>query len=43
MFDIGFLELLIIGVVALIVLTLVSFGAVAVAQSLFPHWAHPHG
>jgi NADH:ubiquinone oxidoreductase subunit 5 (subunit L)/multisubunit Na+/H+ antiporter MnhA subunit len=25
---------------ALIVLTLASFGAVAVAQSLFPHWAH---
>jgi hypothetical protein len=25
---------------ALIVLTLGSFGAVAVAQSLFPHWAH---
>jgi NAD(P)H-quinone oxidoreductase subunit 5 len=25
---------------ALIVLTLASFGAVAVAQALFPHWAH---
>jgi hypothetical protein len=25
---------------ALLVLTLLSFGAVAVAQALFPHWAH---